>query len=214
MGNRSCFVAARSAALLLVGLVSACSGSEGGTAPEAVGSRQQAICTGIGQPCTMPDGCTGTWVCNDGFKECSYNNPGSRPCTTCPGGRQACADTGPYGPCQWTSPQACTNTCGTGTQTCSDGVYGACNVAPKQQACGVGACAGTQTCSNGAWGPCTNCPVSFPCTNGNSCGTTGTITCSACQPTTSTCPVQEACNNCDDNLDGNVDEGLHCSCGL
>jgi len=188
----ACVVATRSAALLLVGAVSACSGSDGGNASDAVKSQQQALCTGIGQACTMPDGCSGTWVCTGGFRECAYNNTGSRACSTCPGGIQACSDTGPYGPCQWTSPHACTNTCGSGTQTCSDGVLSACNVAPSTRACNCNT--GTQTCTNNSWSACSGSPTQSCGNSATGCGGTRTCTNETWGPCT--CAVGSATSSC------------------
>ena len=142
--------------------------------------------------CTMPDGCPGVMACdgNGGWLPCDYTGA-SKSCTAC--GQ-------------------------TGYQTCpvTDNV---CHVTTLTQACGSGGCGGTQSCNavpGGAWNSCV-CPTQYTChtTAGDLCGTTGSISCNgSCQPTTTTCTVNEVCNNCDDNGDGNVDEGLHCSCGL
>src|SRR5690349_7281418 len=142
MRNGSGFVPVAVAALFVaVGAFAGGNGKGGGGNPPPDGGVVPFACIGIGQPCTMADQCTGTWVCNGGIRECAYNNPGSRPCTTCPSGRQACSDTGPFGPCQSTPPPSCTNTCGTGTQTCSDGVFGQCSATSTTSCtngCGTG----------------------------------------------------------------------------
>jgi hypothetical protein len=177
-------------------------------------------CLGTRPGCTMPDGCPGLLTCVQGDWDlpCLRTGSGVRSCSTCQSGHQACGGSGPYGPC--TSTTACSNVCGSGTQACSDGTYSACS-ATGSQPCGGGGCGGTQTCTNGAWGPCTSCPASIPCHTaaGDACGTLGSIACDSatCQPTTSVCTVSEGttCNNCDDNGDGRIDEGLTCSaCNL
>lgn len=154
----------------------------------------------LSQGCWMGDGCPGLQACDNGpggtwnWGSCGYSGSGSRSCTACgQSGSQSCGGSGPYG---------------------------ACNVAVMQQACGSGGCGGSQSCNNtpgGTWNAC-SCPAQFTCHTaaGDICGTTGVIACTpSCQPSTSTCTIYEQPNNCDDNGNGLIDEGLfQTSCDL
>jgi hypothetical protein len=131
--------------------------------------------------------------------------------------------------------RACTNACGVaGTQACNGSPWGACyvateacnscdenldgalNNAPGQgpntltRACNPNSCTqgGIETCTSTGWsGSCNGCGGTASCTN--FCGAGGTTSCTAsCQ--LSACYSPEACNNCDDNANGVVDEGLSC----
>lgn len=132
--------------------------------------------------------------------------------------------------------QSCTNACGVaGTQTCNGSPWGGCysavevcnscdenldgilNNAPGQGAntltrsCNPNACSqgGVETCTSTGWsGVCTGCGGTASCTN--SCGTSGSTTCNAACQVEPSCFTPEVCNNCDDNNNGVVDEGLSC----
>jgi len=147
---------------------------------------------GMWQACTMPDGCSGAQMCNTvpggTWGACGYNATGSRSCSACgQSGTQACGSSGPYG---------------------------ACNVAVLQQSCTQGCGVGTQACNNvpgGSWGACGGCTTASCQTTASAlCGTSGTIACtSSCAVATgATCVVHEAPNNCDDDGNGQIDEGI------
>jgi hypothetical protein len=196
-----------------------------------------------GGACTMPEGCPGVKACLDGIWTCTYKGTGTHGCSACgQTGTQACGLSGPTGPCNvalssqscsigacaggtqicinpppggsWSacvvSPRACTNNCGSGTQVCSGGAWGTCTVNPITVSCTNACGSGTQTCANGTWASCNVPPTTLAC---GSCGT-GTQSCSNGTP--GTCVLgAEICNNCDDNNDGRLDEGLACSpCNL
>ena len=168
---------------------------------------------------------------------------GSKSCTSTRGcgGLLNCTDTGSVIGCQPTNlaacgeicngldddgdgvvddgvgPQGCTNNCGSGTQTCVGGAWTACNVAPVMQPCSNSAtgCGGNRTCTNNVWSPCGCTDNSSSAGCQTTCGTAGSGTCNADCTLKSPCKASfETCNNCDDTGDGQIDEGLHCSCDL
>jgi len=81
MKHRLVFVVAVALAVLLVEAAAAGPGTaaqppDGGLAP-LIG------CTGVGQPCTMDDGCPGIKACQNNEIVCIYRGTGSIPCTAC-----------------------------------------------------------------------------------------------------------------------------------
>lgn len=73
--------------------------------------------------------------------------------------------------------------------------------------CSVG---GTATCTDGKWGVCSGCSGLGTCTV---CGGSTTFDCS--QGCDGACVRPEQCNQCDDDGDGVLDNGLHCApCAL
>lgn len=82
-----------------------------------------------------------------------------------------------------------------------DNPYG-CNVV-GQQVCAAG----------GSWSVCSGCGGTAPCKTAE-CNESSRITCNtACVPTGVCQPVEEVCNDCDDDLDGVEDEALSCQPG-
>jgi len=170
-------------------------------------------CTGSPN-CTMADGCPGTRECTNPpvWDPCQYTGSGTHSCSACnQTGTQACGASGPTGPCNVaTLTQGCSSgNCTGGTQSCNNvpgGTWGACNFpATCSNICGTG----THSCQNGNWTACT-------ATSTQACGgcSTGTQTCS--NGAWGTCVLgAEVCNNCDDDGNGIVDDGIDCSpCGL
>lgn len=133
--------------------------------------------------------------------------------------------------------QSCTNACGvSGAQTCKNNAWSGCfapvevcnscdedldgvlnNSGPGQgpntltRSCNPNSCSqgGTETCTNTGWsGVCTGCGGTASCTN--VCGAQGQKACSASCQVEASCSASEVCNNCDDNNNGVVDEGLSC----
>lgn len=87
----------------------------------------------------------------------------------------------------------------TGGNPVPDTLETACN--PNN--CTVG---GVAKCGNGKWGACTGCSGTGTCTV---CQGTATFDCSqGCQ---GACTRPEQCNQCDDDGDGVLDDGLHCA---
>ena len=166
--------------------------------------------------CTMPDGCPGVSACdgNGDNLPCDYNG-NNKSCTACgQTGYQTCPVTDNV--CHVTNmSQGCTACSTSGTQTCNNvpgGTWNACVV--PNQSCSQGCGTGYKVCTNGSWSACQGCTGQVrycnPCQP-----TVAADTCTSdCRSNNPTCTLQEICNNCDDNGDGNVDEGLHCSCGL
>jgi hypothetical protein len=183
MKHRLLFVIAVALAVLLVEAAAAGPGTaaqppDGGLAP-LIG------CTGVGQPCTMDDGCPGIKACQNNEIVCIYRGTGSIPCTACgQSGTRACTTSGPSGTCSVPiTSQACN--CSTGTQTCNqvpNGTWNACST-PATQACSnsTTGCGGTHTCTNNVWSACacTNGSGTTSChtTAGDICGKVGTATC-------------------------------------
>ncbi|GMU61499.1 MAG: hypothetical protein AMXMBFR34_32620 [Myxococcaceae bacterium] len=79
---------------------------------------------------------------------------------------------------------------------------------PLVEACNPNQCAvgGTHACVNGNWDTCTGCAGQGVCTV---CGGQADFDCSngVCE---GTCQRDEECNQCDDNANGKLDDGLHC----
>jgi hypothetical protein len=76
------------------------------------------------------------------------------------------------------------------------------------RACSAGACLGTQTCDT-YWSECTFSGASTQ--SCSVCGRNGTRSCDssgALIPSSCSAYTAEVCNNCDDDGDGSVDEGL------
>lgn len=105
--------------------------------------------------------------------------------------------------------RACTTTCGSaGTQPCS-------------AACTLGACvASTETCNdcddngNGSIDEGLACRRGTTTSCSTSCGTAGSRTCAAdCSGYSACVAPTELCNDCDDNGNGLVDDGLTCRRG-
>jgi hypothetical protein len=171
------------------------------------------------EPCQLANGCGGTRVCNrcdddgDGFKDndvgvnqdnslLSTCNPNA--CST--GGSKTCTN-GVWGSCTGCSGSAACTGCGNkgGTAICDASCgKGTCNVGPET-------CNG---CDDNADGYKDNAPGipqdnSLTMTCGpNVCGQAGMQACTSGIP--SACVYAEGCNNCDDDNDGVVDEGLSC----
>jgi len=179
---------------------------DGGALPDAcpVGG-----CPGIcrGSPtCTMPDGCPGVRVCEDGaWSSCDYNGTGSISCShNGVTGTRACTASGPA-----TSCTASCSACGLfGTTTWTEGSstgWSVCNIGANR--CTTAACGSTQgqyscesdqlVCRFNAWfGWAPNLCITAHglaglalCTNGGD----------------GLCRASEVCNGYDDDLDGVVD---------
>ncbi len=209
---------------------------------------------GVGE-CTR----TGNNICTNGswINSCTPGEPVEEVCDNKDNNCDGTIDNG------LTRPTACgAGVCSaTGTETCSAGTWGndTCivklpvdeicnnidddcdgiidNGLTRPTACGAGVCSatGTETCSAGTWGndTCTaKLPVDEICNNidddcdgiidngltrptaceAGACSATGTETCSAGLWGNDTCivklPVDEICNNIDDDCDGIIDNGL------
>lgn len=189
-----------------------------------------------GAACTGCGGLTGTKVCNasgtylgcrvaegescnncdddaDGFKDNDFGvrqdnslrstcNPNA--CSV--GGTKTCIN-GVWSPCSGCSGAAPCTGCGnrSGTATCDAGCgRSACNVGPEL----------CNNCDDNADGYTDNAPdtsqhnsLTVTCAS-NACGLAGTQACT--NGVLSACTHSESCNNCDDDNDGVVDEGLSC----
>jgi hypothetical protein len=160
----------------------------------------------------MSDGCPGVRQCTDGnWSACAYSGTGSIPCTDCGvGGQRACTLNGPSPTCT-VAPQACT--CGgwSGTQTCFNHQWTICDITAN--VCTPPACAGVPgaiahaECGFGGASLCALSPLPagvnpvVSCTT--KCGTTGSARCD--DRGDGQCRAPEVCNNCDDDLDGVID---------
>jgi hypothetical protein len=179
--------------------------------------------------CALGNGCMGSKTCNavgTAFGLCGCAGGGAvhagTACTGC-GGRAGTA-TACNSSCQ-------VSRCNVGPETCNgcdddgDGVVD--NAPGNTQAsslvlsCTVSdnSCAvhGSRACTAGTWTSCQGCSGAFSnCSNGNVCGTVGTGQCTAsCTLQTGTCVVGAAQTNCDDDLNGIIDDGVNGSpCGL
>lgn len=83
---------------------------------------------------------------------------------------------------------------------------------PLEESCNPNQCtgAGTHYCVDAKWGPCTGCSGTGVCTV---CGAQTHYDCS--QGCEGLCTRVEQCNQCDDDGDGVLDNGLHCApCAL
>ncbi|MCP3143022.1 hypothetical protein [Pyxidicoccus xibeiensis] len=82
------------------------------------------------------------------------------------------------------------------------------------EACNPNACSqGGRICINGTPSACTGCGGTASCTT--ACGVSASRACDAACGVASSCTTAESCNNCDDDTDGTVDEGLSCQpCSL
>ena len=70
-------------------------------------------------------------------------------------------------------------------------------------------CPGESECVNGRWTTCEFSGEPKSCSRTNACGTySGTQACDSNGSTVGSCNVAEVCNGCDENLNGQVDEGL------
>lgn len=84
---------------------------------------------------------------------------------------------------------------------CLDGATSACTT-PQ-------GCPGEKTCDGGYWSACEATGAPRSCTRTNACNTyTGTQACGLDGIPFGSCNVAEVCNGCDEDLDGQVDEGL------
>ena len=159
-------------------------------------------------PCNVTNAsgtCTGMQTCDvDGGWICWARTPAPEDCNGIDDDCNGSVDDGLSATCQVSNGWGTCN----GTRTCNAGVWGACNAqTPLPETCdntdqncngqvdenltqscqitvaGVGTCNGSQVCSTGSW--------------------------SSCSAQT---PVNEICNNLDDNCDGQIDESLAQSC--
>ena len=161
----------------------------------------------------MTDGsnCSGTRrLCDGDWTECALTTTSKRSCNECGfTGTQTCNTNGTFGECV-SSGRQCSCGGNAGTRYCStSGTWGECFTTA---ACGTQWCGnigqyrcrvdGTQYCKM----PDGMVPAE-PCIT--LCGTPGLV---ACIGGDGLCRGQEVCNNCDDNLDGRIDEGVTRSC--
>lgn len=183
-------------------------------------------CTvGDTQACTLGNGCSGIQTCRAGTGTfgpctCAHDSVLSNPSATCTG----CGGASGH-------PTACDSSCNVrcnvGAEQCNncdDDGDGVIDNAPGQgagslkQACNPLSCtdAGTQTCSAGVWSGCTGCGgLTGLGTCSTQCASPGQQTCLSSCTGTGACLGPEVCNNCDDNGDNRIDEGLSCEpCNL
>jgi len=189
--------------------------ASGGTVKESPPSENACPVTGCPiclppRACTMANGCSGTQqFCDGELTECALTSTSKRDCSECGiAAKQTCNLNGTFGECISSGRQC---SCGglSGTRTCSGGSWSECMTST---ACGTPACGnigqyrcrvdGTQYCKmpDGTASP-TACTTQ--------CGTPGFA---YCYGSDGLCRGSEVCNNCDDNLDGRIDEGLARGC--
>jgi hypothetical protein len=181
------------------------------------GAAGTKVCNGLGQytGCRVADleGCNNCDDDGDGFTD---NDVGERqhnsltsmcnPNACSVGGHKTCAS-GVWSPCTGCA----------GSAPCT-GCENKISTAPCDASCGRGACnVGPETCNDcddnadgykdNAPGVPQNNSLTMTC-GPNGCGQGGTQTCTNGVP--AACVYSEGCNNCDDDNDGVVDEGLSC----
>lgn len=200
--------------------------------------------TALSQACNRPDGpvCAvgGTQTCTAGaWSQCSGCSGFTADCSSGQGINCANGDAGHLcdsschaiaGPCR---PQTCISGNETATMCngCDDNCDGFVDNNPGQgnntltRPAAPNGCAdaGVQTCTSpGFWGSAHNCSGAMTshvmCTKGP-CGKTAPIMCGPdCVGDTQACldsiSTDEICNNCDDNGNGVIDEGLSCEPNL
>lgn len=165
-------------------------------------------CTGFqSSECSTPTGCIGSTVCVVSTGTTLCNTLGAQvPCAECgAGGHRTCSPFGTVGACQPRQPSAetCNGCDDDGNGHIDDGLSGACTL--------PNGCAGVATCTNGVF----RCELSQgstrpcqECVNGTmECKANGTF--GTCQPDIAR---EEACNLCDDDRDGVVDNVRPSSC--
>lgn len=169
--------------------------------------------------CQTTNGCLGTKECYGAgyWAQCEpLPGKGAKACTGCGGatGKVVCDDAGVVVAC-WVSDIEICNNCDDNGDGYIDNIPGKTSNT-LAQSCNPSQCSqgGSQVCTNGVWGACGGCGGDAPCTT--ACNSTGRIACNAsCAPVSSVCVAAEVCNNCDDNGNSTVDEGLTCMpCGL
>ncbi len=85
--------------------------------------------------------------------------------------------------------------------TCQEGATSTCTTSQG--------CPGEMSCDGGYWSECEATGAPKSCTRTNACGTySGTQACGLDGVPFGSCNVAEVCNGCDEDLDGQVDEGL------
>jgi hypothetical protein len=174
----------------------------------SAGSNAQPVC--INRVCTIR--CNEGWSDRDGDKNCETNCSGTSDVEICNGFDDDCdGDVDEGFPCRKSSVTSCTTSCGsTGTGTCAENC-----IVPQPEACSP-----TSEICNGEDDDCDDsCDEEFSCCAGDtqpcttSCGSTGTVTCTAsCSLSSCQAPV-EACNGRDDDCDTLIDEELYCTPG-
>lgn len=134
----------------------------------------------------------------------------------CPGNRE-CLPNGQLGPCMCAAAggeQVSCTRCGVATTgVCSYTCDVTCNGTVADQPCNPNSCTngGMQSCqANGQWSECSGC--SGTCSCQTQCSTTGSGTSSgnSCSIPVQSCTAAEQCNQCDDDLNGTIDDGISC----
>jgi hypothetical protein len=160
-------------------------------------------CAGATGSCTTSCNTMGTHVCN---ASCSFGAC-TPPAETCNGVDDDCDAMIDEGfTCAVGSTSSCTSSCGTmGTHVCN-------------AACGYGVCTPPTEACNGVDDDCDGAvDEGFMCAQGSSgscvdsCGTTGTHTCSATCTLSACNPPAEICNGADDDCDAVIDESFQCA---
>ena len=161
---------------------------------------------GTGASCTTSCGTTGSHICSvdcSGYGTC---RAATETCNGCDDDADGTIDNGFA--CRLGQTTACTTLCGTaGVRTCA----GDCS--------GYGACVATEVCNgcddngNGTIDEGFTCAAGAARGCSTACGTTGTQACTASCGGYGSCTAAEACNNCDDDADGSIDEDFACRQG-
>ena len=198
----------RIAAVIWLGLT-ACEGAE--SRPPSVGAKTQMICADppcgdrcwdfVSGPCSYSNGCTGQTVCNPRTGGVTCNATGSRvACGQCgAGGYRVCSTNGAIGTCRPATPT--TETC----NGCDDNANGQVDEGLDGTSCSLNGCSAIFRCQGGV-GQClltaSSRKACADCTNGTAaCNVDGTY--GTCQPAVAS---GEACNRCDDDQNGTVDD--------
>jgi hypothetical protein len=153
--------------------------------------------------CILTSGCSGKLTCSRGIPSCGWFSGSKRPCANCVGGgSQTCDRNGGFGICQSTvrNDEVCNN--------CDDDRDGLVDDVPASGCTQANGCSGSTVCMSGT----TSCQWSAgstrPCAN---CVGGGAQTC-ASNDTFGICTAStiqtEACNNCDDDRDGIIDDSV------
>lgn len=179
-----------------------------------------AVCDpGDVQTCRLPNGCPGTRECYGAgyWTKCMpHSGVGATPCTGCGGasGRALCGEDGQVLAC-WVSDLEACNNCDDNGDGYVDNAPGSNGHYTLNRSCnrptGAAQCSqsGSQVCVYGGWSACSGCGGTAPCTT--ACNVAGAIVCNAsCELVSSVCTTAEACNDCDDDMDGVEDNGLSC----
>lgn len=165
-----------------------------------------------------PNSCSqgGTRTCTAGGWSACSGCGGTAACVGCEGkqGARTCAANCSATPCA-VGPERCNN-CDDNGDGWVDNAAGSSQNYSYTEACNPNSCSqgGKRTCTNGTLSAtCTGCGGTATCTT--ACGESASLTCDSQCGVSGACMTSETCNNCDDDKDGIVDEGLSCQpCSL